>query len=87
MPDQESTPQQHRHHRRRANGAARGAFTEARRAGLVQRHLRKLHHLSRRGTADPPPVRRPDGVPFDRTPPAPAPAPVPSAPPSTSEAA
>jgi hypothetical protein len=35
-----------RHARRRANRAARAAFDEARRAGLVQRHLMKLHHLA-----------------------------------------
>lgn len=29
------------------NGTARALFEEARRAGLVQRHLRKLHHLAR----------------------------------------
>jgi hypothetical protein len=34
-----------RHRRRRTNAAARAAFTEARRAGLVQRHLMRLRHL------------------------------------------
>ncbi|WP_410642227.1 hypothetical protein [Amycolatopsis sp. lyj-346] len=87
MTDQESTPRHHRHHRRRANGAARGAFTEARRAGLVQRHLRKMHHLARREDRGPATRARPDDVPLDRTPPAPPPSPVPGAPPSTSEAA
>lgn len=86
MTDQESTPLDH-HHRRRVNAVARGAFTEARRAGLVQRHLRKVHHLARQGTADPPPARRPDDVPLDHTPPTPAPSPIPGTPPSTSEAA
>ncbi|MDI5980325.1 hypothetical protein [Amycolatopsis magusensis] len=33
--------------RRAGNRAARAAFEEARRAGLAQRHLRKLHYLSR----------------------------------------
>ncbi|MFC5117037.1 hypothetical protein ACFPN7_24110 [Amycolatopsis halotolerans] len=33
--------------RRSRNGAARALFEEARSAGLVQRHLRKLHHLAR----------------------------------------
>ena len=32
---------------RTRNGAARVLFEEARRAGLVQRHLRKLHYLAR----------------------------------------
>ncbi|MEV6648017.1 hypothetical protein [Amycolatopsis sp. NPDC051371] len=43
-----------RHHRRRANSAARAAFDEARRAGLVQRHLTKLRYL-----AAPRPERQP----------------------------
>ncbi|WP_328617937.1 hypothetical protein OHS18_18930 [Amycolatopsis sp. NBC_00355] len=51
MTDPESDPQ---HHRRRANGAARAVFDEARRAGLVQRHLRKLHHLAVRRPPDHP---------------------------------
>ncbi|WP_328450787.1 hypothetical protein [Amycolatopsis sp. NBC_00438] len=51
MTDPESDP---RHHRRRANGAARAVFDEARRAGLVQRHLRKLHHLAVRRPPDHP---------------------------------
>lgn len=42
-----------RHRRRRANRVARAAFDEARRAGLVQRHLMKLHHLTARPTAVP----------------------------------
>lgn len=47
--DHGSTP---RHRRRRENGAARAIFAEARRAGLVQRHLRKLHHLAFRAAAE-----------------------------------
>ncbi len=47
--DHGSTP---RHRRRRENGAARAIFAEARRAGLVQRHLRKLHHLAFRADAE-----------------------------------
>ncbi|QKV75084.1 hypothetical protein [Amycolatopsis sp. Hca4] len=42
-----------RDHRRRTNNAARPIFAEARRIGLVQRHLRKLHHLATR-TGPPP---------------------------------
>ncbi|WP_370966580.1 hypothetical protein [Amycolatopsis sp. cg9] len=49
MADHGSTP---RHRRRRENGAARTVFDEARRAGLVQRHLRKLHHLAFRAAAE-----------------------------------
>jgi hypothetical protein len=37
-----------RHQRRRTNNAARAAFAEARRAGLVQRHILKLTRLSER---------------------------------------
>jgi hypothetical protein len=37
-----------RHRRRRTNNAARAAFAEARRAGLVQRHILKLARLSER---------------------------------------
>ncbi|MEA5366906.1 hypothetical protein VA596_45765 [Amycolatopsis sp., V23-08] len=46
-----------RHRRRRSNRAVRAALDEARAAGLVQRHLLKLHHLaaqSRRCPAGPP---------------------------------
>ncbi|MDT7804631.1 MAG: hypothetical protein QOI78_8064 [Actinomycetota bacterium] len=32
--------------RRRSNSAVRAALAEARAAGLVQRHLLKLHHLA-----------------------------------------
>ncbi|RSD10749.1 hypothetical protein [Amycolatopsis eburnea] len=49
MADHASTP---RHRRRRENGVARGIFDEARRADLVQRHLRKLHHLAFRAAAE-----------------------------------
>ena len=35
-------------HRRRTNGAVRAALDQARAAGLVQRHLMKLHHLATR---------------------------------------
>lgn len=37
-----------RHQRRRTNNTARAAFAEARRAGLVQRHILKLTRLSER---------------------------------------
>jgi hypothetical protein len=41
----------HRQPARRAqNQASRALFEEARRNGLVQRHLRKLHHLARHRT-------------------------------------
>ncbi|WP_086840472.1 hypothetical protein [Amycolatopsis kentuckyensis] len=42
-----------RHRRRRTNSVTRAALDEARRAGLVQRHLTKLRHLTARATAAP----------------------------------
>ena len=42
-----------RHRRRRDNSVTRAAFDEARRAGLVQRHLTKLRHLTTRSGAAP----------------------------------
>ncbi|MFJ1765005.1 hypothetical protein ACIOD2_32085 [Amycolatopsis sp. NPDC088138] len=53
-----------RHRRRRSNSAVRAALDEARAAGLVQRHLLKLHHLaaqSRRWPGDA--LRSPGGPP------------------------
>jgi hypothetical protein len=45
-----------RHRRRRGNSVTRAVLAEARRAGLVQRHLTKLHHLTARSsTASPGP--------------------------------
>ncbi|NBH09251.1 hypothetical protein [Amycolatopsis sp. SID8362] len=49
MADHGSTP---RHRRRRENGVARTIFDDARRAGLVQRHLRKLRHLAFRAATE-----------------------------------
>ncbi|MEU0793691.1 hypothetical protein ABZ342_26760 [Amycolatopsis sp. NPDC005961] len=40
-----------RHRRRRANRVTRTALDEARRAGLVQRHLTKLRYLAGRAPA------------------------------------
>jgi hypothetical protein len=37
-----------RHRRRRDTSVVRAALDEARQAGLVQRHLRKLHYLATR---------------------------------------
>ncbi|WP_410589782.1 hypothetical protein [Amycolatopsis sp. lyj-23] len=71
-----------RHRRRRANSAARAVLDEARRAGLVQRHLTKLRHLtdrSRTGGTGPlaEPVRpAPGGLPSSKR----------EAPPRTAEA-
>ncbi|MDQ7806777.1 hypothetical protein Q5425_23805 [Amycolatopsis sp. A133] len=56
-----------RHRRRRTNSVTRAALDEARRAGLVQRHLTKLRYLTSRpepGTAGGPlaePVRSAGG--------------------------
>jgi len=49
-----------RHRRRRTNASVRSAFDEARAAGLVQRHLMRLHHVAARAArhrdhADPAP--------------------------------
>ena len=41
-----------RHRRRRANRVARTTLDEARRAGLVQRHLTKLRYLASRSLPD-----------------------------------
>jgi hypothetical protein len=43
-----------RHRRRRENGVARATLDEARRAGLVQRHLTKLRHLKARSATPQP---------------------------------
>jgi hypothetical protein len=43
-----------RHRRRRDNSVARATLDEARRAGLVQRHLRKLRYLTARSVTSPP---------------------------------
>jgi hypothetical protein len=49
-----------RHRRRRANHVTRGVLDEARRAGLVQRHLTKLRYLADpAGNAPPPEPREP----------------------------
>ena len=45
-----------RHPRRRTNSVTRAALDEARRAGLVQRHLTKLRHLTARAIAVQPPA-------------------------------
>lgn len=45
-----------RHRRRRENAITRTAFDEARRAGLVRRHLTKLRYLAERT----PPTAEPD---------------------------
>ncbi|MGV9363748.1 hypothetical protein [Amycolatopsis sp. NPDC003731] len=63
-----------RHRRRRQNTIARTALDEARRAGLVQRHLTKLSYLAARA--------RPAPEPLPRTPAEPA-----NMPSSTSDAA
>jgi hypothetical protein len=58
----EPTP---RHRRRRTNSAVRAALDQARAAGLVQRHLMKLHHLaaqSRRWPGDVSTPRPPAGA-------------------------
>jgi hypothetical protein len=44
-----------RHRRRRANRATRTALDEARRAGLVRRHLTKLRYLTERAARAPTP--------------------------------
>ncbi|MFC5090215.1 hypothetical protein [Amycolatopsis plumensis] len=50
-----------RHRRRRQNTITRTALDEARRAGLVQRHLTKLSHLADRARPTPePPPRTPE---------------------------
>jgi hypothetical protein len=46
--DPDDSGGRHRHRRRRANSAARAVLDEARRAGLVQRHLTKLRYLTAR---------------------------------------
>ena len=43
-----------RHRRRRDNSVARATLDEARRAGLVQRHLTKLRHLKARSATPQP---------------------------------
>lgn len=49
-----------RHRRRRANRVTRGVLDDARRAGLVRRHLTKLRYLAdRAGSAPPPEPREP----------------------------
>ncbi|WP_146060451.1 hypothetical protein [Amycolatopsis sp. CA-128772] len=63
-----------RHRRRRQNTLTRATLDEARRAGLVQRHLTKLRYLADRA--------RPAPEPPPRAPEAPE-----KAPPSTSDAA
>jgi hypothetical protein len=51
-----------RHRRRRANRVTRTALDEARRAGLVRRHLTKLRYLAERaGRAPTPEPRGPAG--------------------------
>lgn len=47
-----------RHRRRRANRVTRTALDEARRAGLVQRHLTKLRYLAERAGRAPTPEAR-----------------------------
>ncbi|MFJ7219469.1 hypothetical protein [Amycolatopsis sp. NPDC098790] len=44
-----------RHRRRRANRVTRATLDEARRAGLVRRHLTKLRHLTERAARAPAP--------------------------------
>lgn len=44
-----------RHRRRRLNMTTRATLDEARRAGLVQRHLTKLRYLADRARASPEP--------------------------------
>ena len=44
-----------RHRRRRANRVTRDALDEARRAGLVRRHLTKLRYLAERAGRAPEP--------------------------------
>ncbi|SEF33246.1 hypothetical protein SAMN05421837_106681 [Amycolatopsis pretoriensis] len=53
--------QEGRHRRRRANRVTRNALDEARRAGLVRRHLTKLRHLADRAARAPAPEPAPDG--------------------------
>lgn len=48
-----------RHRRRRANRVTRTALDEARRAGLVRRHLTKLRYLAERAERAPEPGRPP----------------------------
>jgi len=48
-----------RHRRRRDNLVARTVFDEARRAGLVRRHLIKLRYLAERGGSAPAPAPGP----------------------------
>ncbi|OXM59594.1 hypothetical protein [Amycolatopsis vastitatis] len=84
-----------RHRRRRDNSITRAALDEARRAGLVQRHLTKLRRLATRpATAQPgtapgiacPSTTEPAGLPPDRFQPA-GTDPADRSRPSTSEAA
>ncbi|MGW5717592.1 hypothetical protein ACWEVP_15615 [Amycolatopsis sp. NPDC003865] len=56
-----------RHRRRRNNRAARAAFDEARRAGLVRRHLIKLQYLAERGKSAPAPAPDPVTEPSSST--------------------
>ncbi|MEV6628578.1 hypothetical protein AB0M83_36915 [Amycolatopsis sp. NPDC051106] len=52
-----------RHRRRRANRATRTALDEARRAGLVRRHLTKLRYLADRAGRVPEPGEPPTEAP------------------------
>ncbi|MEU5262306.1 hypothetical protein [Amycolatopsis sp. NPDC021455] len=51
-----------RHRRRRGNSVARAALDEARRAGLVQRHLTKLRYLTARSSTAPSLPETPSGT-------------------------
>ncbi len=53
--------QEGRHRRRRTNRVARTTLDEARRAGLVRRHLTKLRYLAERAARAPAPEPAPDG--------------------------